>query len=107
MPQLPTDLQEALGAYIRTVAREEIEKSQVKTHPGEYLSTSEGAELARVTQGTIRRWIREGLLHAHRAGRELRVKRHELEELMKPGKRRQRSNDHLLTPEALAARDFD
>lgn len=43
-----------------------------------YLSTRVAATLAGVHPATVRDWMRRGLLHEHRAGRELRVRRDEL-----------------------------
>jgi excisionase family DNA binding protein len=96
-----TDLEKSIGDMVRRIVREEL-ASVVAKPPTEYLSTSEAAELARVAPGTIRRWIREERLDRHKAGREVRVKRDQLEQLLRSDRRP--AND--LTPEELALRDF-
>ena len=48
----------------------------------EYLSTTDAAELASVTQATIRRWVKDGKLPAFHAGRHVRVRRTDLERLL-------------------------
>jgi hypothetical protein len=52
----------------------------------------------------VRRWIREGKLVGHRAGRVMRVRRSELEQLLRDGG--QCCADSNESPEALALRDF-
>lgn len=99
-----TDLDQALRETIRKIVREEVEAALADiATPTEFLSTGEAAELARVAPGTIRRWIREHRLEQHRAGREVRVKRADVEQLLRSGKRP--AND--LTPEQQAERDFE
>lgn len=44
-----------------------------------YLSTKTAAEVAGVTQGTIRRWVKAGELREYRAGADLRVRLSDLE----------------------------
>ncbi len=51
----------------------------------EYLTTVEAAALAKVRPETVRAWVAAGSLPEHRAGRELRVRRDELEALMAHG----------------------
>lgn len=80
-----------LRAIIREIVREEV-RAEVREvlaarKPAECLSTGEAAELARVTPGTIRRWIRAGRLTAMSAGRELRVSRAEVDKLVRCGRR--------------------
>jgi excisionase family DNA binding protein len=70
--------------------------------PASYLSTRAAASMAGVAEGTVRRWIREGRLTGHRAGRVLRVSADELRRLL-AGPRR---SDGAPTPEELARRDF-
>lgn len=41
----------------------------MSTSPHEYLTVAEAAELLRVSVSTIRRWIRDGTMSAHRVGR--------------------------------------
>lgn len=77
---------DALRAILREIVREELaerrEGPRGATGPDAYLATSDAAKLARVAPGTIRRWMREGRLPRRRAGRELRVKRADLEALL-------------------------
>ena len=69
---------------IRRIVREELASAANDQTPvGEYLSTTEAAAFARVTPGTIRRWIRAGELTRHEAGAHVRVRRDELEAFMK------------------------
>ncbi len=69
----------------------------------ELLSTAEAAQYAKVTPRSIRRWLDQGKLRALHAGRELRIRRAELDELLRDGRRRKAA---ALTPEQLAERDF-
>jgi excisionase family DNA binding protein len=81
-----TDFEHQLRELVREVVREEL--ARVRGEPatsGEYLSTGAAAQIAGVHPGTIRRWIREGRLAEHRAGRVVRVLRSELEQLMRSG----------------------
>ncbi len=73
-----------LEDIIRRIVREELAAAANDQQPAsEYLSTTEAAALARVTPGTIRRWIREGELTRHAAGAHVRVKRDELEAFLR------------------------
>jgi excisionase family DNA binding protein len=65
---------------LRAVIREEL--GARRSRPDEYLSVARAASVAEVTPGTIRSWIREGRLGRFRAGRELRVRRTDLERLL-------------------------
>lgn len=64
----------------------------------ELLSTGEAAQYAKVTPRSIRRWLDQGKLRALHAGRELRIRRADLDQLMRGGRRRKIE----LSPEALA-----
>jgi len=79
------DIELGLRALIAEVVRDELRKLTAPTPDDEYLSTRAAASFADVSGGTIRRWIREGKLPPHRAGRLVRVKRSELERMMKDG----------------------
>jgi excisionase family DNA binding protein len=70
------------------LVREELAKLVVA--PTEWMSTAEAAQFARVSQVTIRRWASRGRITAEGAGRGMRFRRAELEQLMKQGKRRRR-----------------
>lgn len=65
----------------------------------ELLSTGEAAQYARVSPRSIRRWLDQGKLRALHAGRELRIRRADLDQLMRGGRRRKAAE---LSPEALA-----
>jgi excisionase family DNA binding protein len=69
----------------------------------ELLSTAEAARYAKVSPRSIRRWLDQGKLRALHAGRELRIRRADLDQLMRGGRRRKAAE---LTPEQLAERDF-
>jgi excisionase family DNA binding protein len=99
------ELETGLRTLIAEVVRDELRKLAVPTPAGEYLSTHEAAAVAKVTPGTIRRWIHEGKLPQRRAGRLVRVCRVELEQLLRDGTRGPRV-DRSVTPEALADRAF-
>jgi excisionase family DNA binding protein len=96
-------------ALIADIAREVIREELVNvTAPADsYLSTQDAAELADVSTGTIRRWIREGKLPPHRAGRLVRVRRAELERMMTDsGHRRSAAKNAHESPEDRARRMF-
>lgn len=94
-------LEDQIRAIVVEVVRDELAKARAGTAPDEYLSTAGAGRLADVAAGTIRRWIREGRLAEHRAGRVVRVRRVDLVELMRSGRR-----DRDDSPEAKALRDF-
>lgn len=96
-------LEAGLRELIAGIVREEVAKALAKTTaPDEYLSTRGAAELAGVADGTIRRWIREGRLTGHRAGRVVRIKRADVERLLAGDRRDAREP----SPEELARRQF-
>ena len=70
-----------LVEVVRGVLREELEPR--RSTVDEYLSVARAAAVAEVTPGTIRLWMNDGKLRRHRAGRELRVKRADLERLLR------------------------
>lgn len=92
----PASIAAALRALVTEIVREELRRVAARD---QYLSTGHAAELADVAPGTIRRWLREGKLRGYRAGRSVRVKLSELEQLLRSG-----SSD--MSPEQRAARDF-
>lgn len=96
------DVEVALRKLIREIARDEITRA-LSEHdaPAEYLSTSDAAALAGVATGTIRRWMREGRLARHGSGRLVRVRRVDVERILKCPPRGPDA-----TPEELAIRDF-
>lgn len=87
----------ALRAEIRSIIREELARLAT---PEEYLSIRGAADLAGVVPATVRRWVREGKLARHGAGRHLRVRRAELEEFLRRGGRGEENQ----SPEDLADR---
>lgn len=97
-----TAIEQGLRDLIAQVVREELDRRAKSSAAPEYLSTKEAAAVAHVASGTIRRWLREGKLIEHRAGRVVRVARADLDRLLH-GTRRH--NDDL-SPEELAARAF-
>lgn len=83
-------LLDALRVAIRQIVREEIELALAETtEPAEWLTTREAAEFARVSQGTLRRWRREGRLRAEGAGNRLRWRRSDVEKMMRDDGKRQ------------------
>lgn len=97
------ELGEAFLEAMRAVAREEIARAEQKRRESTdgYLSTEAAAEFADVAVGTIRRWVREGKLPEHRAGRRVRVLRSELARLLDGGRRP--TKRAKLSPEERAA----
>ena len=84
-------LEAAFRELMRDVVRDEVRSALAEsrprqaatTAPGEpYLSVANAAKLADLAPNTIRTWIRDGRLPAHRAGRVLRVRRSELESFL-------------------------
>ena len=115
---------EVLREALRDLVREEVAVAVRAALAGdggaqssrtEYLSTADAARLAAVAQGTVRRWVREGRIEACGAGREIRLRRADVEALMRGGRRRgtgasgygRRVAESIGTPEALASADFD
>ena len=87
------------------IVRAEVAKLAPAPPVDDYLTVNAAAAFASVAPGTIRRWVRDGSLAEHRAGRVLRVRRSELERLLSaPPSRAKRGRDD--SPEALARRRF-
>jgi len=96
----PPTIEQTLRALVVDVVREELGRMKLASSD-EYMKVGEAAELARVVPATIRKWLRTGRLARHSAGADPRVKRADLERLLRtPGTPSQ------LTPEQLARRDF-
>lgn len=95
-------LEEQLRLLVREIVRSEIRGAIDEARGDEFLSTRDAAKLASVAEGTIRRWIREGQLNGHRAGRVMRILRTDLQALLRKGPS-QPSND---SPEAMARREL-
>ena len=71
-----------LESMVRAIVRDELAKTKPANEQHEYLSVAEAAAFARVTPGTIRRWVRAGELTRHEAGARVRVRRDELEKFL-------------------------
>jgi excisionase family DNA binding protein len=99
------DFEHELRKLIERIVDERVAARLAELQPRNdaYLTTAEAAKLAGIHADTIRRWIREGRLAEHRAGRVVRVRRDELERLLSEGTRR---DPRDMTPEQLAVRDF-
>ncbi|MDQ3364345.1 MAG: helix-turn-helix domain-containing protein [Myxococcota bacterium] len=96
-------LERELRDLVREIVRDEVKRAlSAVVQRDEYLSTINAAALAGVHPDTVRRWIREGRLAEHRAGRELRIRRADLETLLRSNVR----DPDELSPEERAARDF-
>ena len=99
------EFENGLRALITEIVRKEVRTALAEaTMLDQYLPTRTAAKVADVAPGTIRRWIREGRLASHHAGRVVRVRRTDLETLLRVG---HASRSPIgVSPEALAARDF-
>ncbi|MEP6654009.1 MAG: helix-turn-helix domain-containing protein [Myxococcales bacterium] len=84
---------------VRQVVREELSKVPERS---EYLSVREAAEIADVIPGTIRSWIETGKLGRYQAGRHVRVKRSDLDALL----RQPTVTDREVSPEEQAFAAF-
>lgn len=51
----------------------------------EFLTVAEVAELLKLNQQTVRNWIDQGSLPAHRVGRRVRIRRSDLDRLLAEG----------------------
>jgi excisionase family DNA binding protein len=103
-----SDAMASLARAITELVRVEVDarvRAALAERPAaaELLSTAEAARYAKVSPRSIRRWLDQGKLRALHAGRELRIRRADLDQLMRGGRRRKAAE---LTPEQLAARDF-
>jgi excisionase family DNA binding protein len=103
-----SDAMASLARAIAELVRVEVDarvRAALAERPAaaELLSTAEAAQYAKVSPRSIRRWLDQGKLRALHAGRELRIRRADLDQLMRGGGRRKAGE---LTPEQLAARDF-
>jgi excisionase family DNA binding protein len=103
-----SDAMASLARAIAELVRVEVDarvRAALAERPvvAELLSTAEAARYAKVSPRSIRRWLDQGKLRALHAGRELRIRRADLDQLMRGGRRRKAAE---LTPEQLAARDF-
>lgn len=99
----PEWLQE-METYLRRIVREELAALGAATRQDDHeiLTTTEAAAVARVSQATIRRWLREGRLKERGAGREHRISRAELANM--PRARGKSTDNGAISPEARATR---
>jgi excisionase family DNA binding protein len=98
-----SDAMASLARAIAELVRVEVDarvRAALAERPAaaELLSTAEAARYAKVSPRSIRRWLDQGKLRALHAGRELRIRRADLDQLMRGGRRREVE----LSPEALA-----
>jgi len=96
-----------LRALVKEAVREALREEMNGTHPAagdEYMSVANAAKTADVAAATIRTWIDEERLGRYHAGRLLRVKRSELDRLMRTPPTPRPGNDSRdeLTPEEAA-----
>lgn len=89
---------EGLRAFIADVVRAEMKLSTAAPANDEYLSTADAAKIARVTPGTVRRWVRAKELARHGTGSRVRIKRAELERYL--------AGEEQASPEDRARRRF-
>ncbi len=95
-----TDALEGLRDLIAQVVRSELDKATPAEHD-EFMTSSDAAKFAAVATGTIRRWVKSGKLRDHRAGRRVRVRRADIERLLRDGTR-----DDSATPEQVARKKY-
>lgn len=72
-------LRELVENATRRVVREELSRAPGRDR---YLPVAEAAQIAGVAPDTIRSWIGQGRLRRYNAGREIRVRRSELDALL-------------------------
>ena len=101
---LADSLESRLCDTIREIVRDEIRKALAETRKPDdgYLSCAAAGRLASVSIRTIQRWIENGSLVAHRVGAVVRVRRADLERLLREG--RGGSGDRERTAEELVRR---
>lgn len=105
------DATAALARAIADLVRVEVDRRVAEAITGrpaaaELLTTAEAAAHAKVTPETVRRWVAAGKLSEHRAGREVRIARADLDQLLHRGTRRPRLQVTEKTPEQLARERF-
>ena len=89
-------LRELIEDATRRVVREELSREPGRDR---YLPVAEAAEVAGVAPDTIRAWIGQGRLRRYNAGREIRVRRSELDVFLASPAEDAKSSGHELTPE--------
>jgi excisionase family DNA binding protein len=91
-------IEETIRSLVAQAVRDELDKRGAMPSNDEYISTADAARIARVTPGTIRRWVRGKQLARHGAGR-VRIRRDELERYLS-------GDGETMTPEDRAKRRF-
>jgi excisionase family DNA binding protein len=76
---------DALVKLVEDAVRRALKEHVPQTTEDIYLSVARAADVAEVNPATVRKWVEEGRLGRYRAGRELRVKRSELDRLLATG----------------------
>jgi excisionase family DNA binding protein len=95
-------LDAALREMIEKIVDERLARVLAeRDRPAEYVGVAEAARRSSTCTKTVRRWIAAGKLTPRRAGRKLLVRWEELDQLL-----HRDGDDHELTPEQLADRDF-
>jgi len=91
-------LDDSIRSIVREVVREEIRAAldergrlgarnanQRSAADASYVSIARAAQLAAVAPGTLRRWLKEGRIPTHRAGRVYRIAMADLETFLRAG----------------------
>ncbi len=95
---MSNDPLDGLRTFIADIVRSELKLTATKPANDEYLSTADAAQIARVTPGTIRRWVRAKELTKHGKGPRVRIRRDELERYL--------AGEDAVGPEDRARRRF-
>jgi len=101
-------LEEQLRELVRAVVREELallSREGRRSEDDALVSVRQAAALVDVCTKTVHRWIAEGSLPAYGEGRLVRLRRRDV--LGRLGHRRRGEDTAQMTPEQLAARDFE
>jgi excisionase family DNA binding protein len=88
VPEIPLGLQ-SLRDWIVEIVRQEVAAARPEVRADPYMTTSEAAQLTRVTVGTVRRWIADGRLRKHGSSKRILVSRTEVERLVREDGKRQ------------------
>lgn len=98
-------LRSLIADEVRRAIREELRAKPAG--PGDFISVGEAANTASVTPQTIRVWLQQRRLKTYKAGRELRVRRSELLELLAVGTTPSDGAQAERSPERLADQAFE
>lgn len=93
----------SIDELIAQAVRQEVAKQLAElqaTATAEHITVATAARMADASAHTVRRWIREGLIHATGEGKRLRVLRGSLDAFLAAPRRRAAPRD--LSPESLA-----